>query len=51
VDVNTPLHIAIVKMREEDTRSILISEGDKKVGILNKVHILDVITKDLMDKI
>jgi len=51
VDVNTPLHIAIVKMREEDTRSILVSEGDKKVGILNKVHILDVITKGLMDKI
>ena len=51
VDVNTPLHIAIVKMAEEDTRSILVSEGDKKVGILNKVHIVDVITKDLMNKI
>jgi len=51
VDVNMPLHIAIVKMREEDTRSILVSEGDKKVGILNKVHIVDVITKGLMDKI
>jgi Predicted transcriptional regulator, contains C-terminal CBS domains len=51
VDVNTPLHIAIVKMREEDTRSILVSEGDKKVGILNKVHIVDVITKDLMNKL
>ena len=51
VDVNMPLHIAIVKMAEEDTRSILVSEGDKKVGILNKVHIVDVITKDLMNKI
>jgi Predicted transcriptional regulator, contains C-terminal CBS domains len=51
VDVNTPLYIAIMKMAEEDTRSILVSEGDKKVGILNKVHILDVITKGLMNKI
>ncbi|VUT23580.1 MAG: Winged helix-turn-helix transcription repressor, HrcA DNA-binding [Candidatus Methanolliviera sp. GoM_asphalt] len=51
IDMNTPLHVAIVKMREEGVRSILISDGDKKVGILNKVHIVDVITEDIMDKI